>query len=152
MARSAAKSRRPRRTCAAATLNLLLGGGDDAGAFFAERSLDALFVFEALLLDLGAELLHLIAEPGELGLDSAEAGLRVGGSFARGLEIVAQGLGALANDFGHEPAERDGDGEEDDGEVDPEQKVIVVSTLRCRMRASDCTIGRMQEGLLLLFL
>ena len=72
--------------------DFLLGGGHDASAFFAERGLDALLVFEAVLLDLSAELLHLLAEPGELGLNCAQAGLRVGSGFARGFEILAQGL------------------------------------------------------------
>ena len=67
--------------------NFLLGGGDDARAFFAERGLDALFVFQALLLDLGAELLDLLVEAGELGFDRAEAGIGVGGGLARGFEI-----------------------------------------------------------------
>ena len=67
--------------------DFLLGGGDDARALFAERGLDALLVFEALLLDLGAKLFHLLAEARQLGLDSAQAGLGVGGRLARGLEI-----------------------------------------------------------------
>ena len=65
--------------------NLLLGGGHNAGAFLAERGLDALFVFQALLLHLGAEVAHLLVEPGELGLDGAQAGLGVRSGLARGL-------------------------------------------------------------------
>ncbi len=101
--------------------NFLLGGGHNAGAFLADRGLDALFVFQALLLHLGAEVAHLLIEAGELGLDGAQAGLGVRGGIARGLEIVAQGLGAFANDFGACRAERNGDREEDDGEVNSQE-------------------------------
>ena len=47
-------------------VDFLLGGGHNAGAFFAEGGLDALFVFEALLLNLGAEFCISCPRPASL--------------------------------------------------------------------------------------
>ena len=132
--------------------DFLLGSGDNAGAFLAERSLDALFIFEAVLFYLVAKFLHLLAKAGELGLDSAQAGLRVGSGCARGFKVLAQGLGALANDLGHDPGKRDGDGEKDDGKVNAEQKEDGCIEVEMQNAGEGLHHGRMQEGLLLLCL
>ena len=85
MARSAAKWRKPRRAWAAATLISCSAACDDAGAFFCERGLDARLVLQAFLLHLGAKLLDLVVEPGQLGFDRAQAGIGVRGGLARRL-------------------------------------------------------------------
>ncbi len=96
--------------------DFLLGGGDDACAFLAERSLDALFIFEAVLFNLIEKFLHLSPRPASLSY-SAQSGLRVGSGCARGFRSDWK-----KNDFGHDPGKRDGDGEKDDGKVNAEQE------------------------------
>ena len=81
----------------------LLGRLDDARALFSERSLDALFVFQALLLNLRLQLLDLVVQPGQLLFHRAEAGLASSVACARGLQIVAQRLRALAENLGKNP-------------------------------------------------
>ncbi len=65
--------------------DFLLGCGHNALALFLESSLDALLVFQALLLHLGTESGNLIAQPGQLGLHCAQSLPRLFGSLARQL-------------------------------------------------------------------
>ena len=99
-------------------VELLLGGLHNAGAFVGNGGLDASFVFLAFALNLGAKLLDLVVEACELGFDRPEAGVGVGGGFARGLQACPQRLRALVKDFGHDAQDGNADQQNDDGEVE----------------------------------
>ena len=133
--------------------NLLLGGGHNARALFVERRLDALLVFQALLLHLRGKLLDLLAQPGQLGLHRAQPRLGIRRGLARAVKSWLRVCERLRKIFGMMRAERNGDGEKDDGEVDAEQKMAPwYRASRCRMRATDCTTGACRNAVFLLVL